>query len=1035
MNHNQTQSKPRFLISEALNYFKIIFITLVICLFVNESSAAGKHPIVNQDYKITGKVISETGKPLAGVSVILKGTNKQTATDEQGAFSLSSTKASEVLVFSMVGYKTQEVPAKATEPVWVELKSLANDLDEIVVVGYGTQKKGDLTGAIAQFQMSDKFSQLPNTSIAQTLQGALPGLNVGQINKPGQNASISIRGLNSLSTAEASSSPLIVVDGMIFRGSLVDINPNDIGSITVLKDASSAAIYGSQSSNGVILIETKKGTLSEKPILSYSSLFSVQTPYNAIAPMGSKELEQYILDAHWERGSRIAPDYLEKNSSYSISPYLKTAENRVGYAEGQDFNWYDNFTQNGYMVQHDLDVKGGSKVFKYFLSGGYNNSKGFLKNDDFKRYNFRANFNTEINSWLNMGVQSYVSMSDYSGITPSIDNLFSVQPWAPIRDVNGNYSLTPDGLSLNPYLIQSQSDVDKRLNLIGNLFAEVKLPFVKNLMYRINYNHNYTLNTNNGFNDNGASFTGSGFKNSLSNYFWSLDNIVSFKHSINNIHNFDATLVYGFDKLTISNTNASARNFTNKTLGFDRLQSGDPTLFTIVTGAEEEKSIYSMGRLSYNFKDKYFFTGTIRRDGFSGFGTQKKIGVFPTMSVAWALSQEEFFKSDLLEFFKIRASYGSSGRRAVGRYTTKAVVSSSPQYTFGDGAAGQIGQWLSKLGNDNLTWENTTGMNLGADFTLRIKNHAIRGNFEFYANNTQDILFDIQLPTISGFGSIASNIGKVKNHGYEFALASNIMSSNNFKWEASVNFSLNRNKIVSIIGANKDGIEGDLVANSLFIGQPQNVIYDYEIAGGMWQIADKNAGTIPLGFGAGTYKIVDQNQDGKFSATDDRKILGYKDPAYRFGISNTFSYKDLSLYVFINSIQGGNNYYKGFAGPPWTWSNYESVTQRNGPKGGYDYWTPENPNAKYRRLDWPPSYEGKVYDSRSFVRLQDVTLSYTPKWEWYKKLSVSNMRVFVSGKNLLTFTKWDGVDPETGIGLDMGDPIMTNYSLGVNIQF
>jgi len=312
------------------------------------------------------------------------------------------------------------------------------------------------------------------------------------------------------------------------------------------------------------------------------------------------------------------------------------------------------------------------------------------------------------------------------------------------------------------------------------------------------------------------------------------------------------------------------------------------------------------------------------------------------------------------------------------------------------------------------------------------------GNIEYYQNNTKDILYSIQLPQISGFGSIPINIGEVKNHGLEIVLAGNIINQGDFKWNATVNFSRVRNEIVSILGADNDddGKEDDLVANKLFIGEPQNVIYDWEITGENWQLSDKDAGIIPAGFYPGTKKIVDQNNDGAFSASDDRVILGYSDPSYRFGITNNIEYKNFKLYFFINSVQGGKDYYRALMEPESGFNNIEFITHGVGPKGAWDYWMPENPDAKYRRTDISAAYSGVYYEKRNFVRLQDVTLSYAFESRLLSKLQIKGLKVFVSGKNLITLTKWEGIDPELGTRIAPGAlPVMRNYSAGVDIKF
>lgn len=990
-----------------------------------------------KDKKVTGKVTDLYGTPIPGVTVLVKGTTAGIVTDSDGNYSLSNIPENATLQFSFVGMKSQEINVGNRTTINAVMEEETIAVDEVVAIGYGTMKKSDLTGSVVSVKMKEELSQLPNVSIIQSLQGSVAGLNVGATNQSGQEPTLSIRGLNTLSTSASDIEPLIVVDGVIYRGNLIDLNPNDIESIDILKDASSAAIYGSQASNGVMLISTRKGIISDKPIFKYSTQYTAQVPYNKMEPMGFIELENFIKDCSWERGSRISPDYIETNPAFTFAPFLKSTELKDGYNAGLENDWFGAFTGNGQIINNNLSVQGKIKGFGYFVSGGNSIVKGFVKNDDYKKYNLRINLNSNINDWLSFGIESFLASSDYSGISPSIGSLITMQPWSPIYDADGKYLLTPNGSGLNPYLLISEDDADKQFNVVGNMHADVKLPFIKGLTYRINFSQNYRNDTHDFFNPWGANYTGSGYKNFDKYFGWSIDNIVTYERRFNERHNINLTLEYGVEEINTSFTNSSAQKFTNIELGYNSLQAGDPTLFKIVTGAQKETSLSSLARLFYSFLDKYLITGTIRRDGFSGFGSNSKIGMFPSLALAWVVSKENFYNIEFLNYLKLRTSYGRSGRRGVNRYDTKAVVSSQPSVIFGDGGTAIIGQWISKMANNDLGWENTTGLNLAADFSLM--SSKLQGNIEYYFNDTKDILYNIQLPEITGFSSIPFNIGKVHNQGIEFTLTGNFVNTKDLTWQATFNISRNRNKIVSILGPQNDqdhdGKEDNLVANSLFIGEPQGVIYDYEITGENWQLADRTAGIIPAGFQPGTKKIVDQNGDGVFSANDDRKILGYIDPSYRFGIANTLHYKNFSLYVFINSIQGGRKYYKSNVDPAWTFNNYEFITQGNGPKGAWDYWMPENPNAKYRRLDIAPSYEGLNYDQRNFIRLQDVTLSYTFKQDIIHRLSINSLRVYASGKNLLTFTKWEGVDPELGLGILPALPIMTNYTFGLNIEF
>ena len=981
---------------------------------------------------ITGTVTaSDNNEPLPGVNILVKGTQTGTTTDQNGTYRLSVDNGDAILVFSFVGYLVQEERVGNRTSIDVSLQIDTKALSEVVVVGYGTMNKRDLTGAVAKVNV-EQMSEMSNVSILQSLQGAAPGLNVGNVTTAGSDPTISIRGQNTLSSSAGDNAPLVVVDGIIYRGSIVDLNPSNIESIEVLKDASSASIYGSQAANGVILVTTKKGRDFGKPIISYSGQFSLQTPTKNIRPFDAVGEKAFLDDVFWEQ-SRVAPDYLTPKPGFSVIPFLKTLDISEGYESGRDIDWWGMLTGNGHITSHDLSIRGGTQNTSYFVTTGVTDQKGFIKNDLYRRFSTRANFNTKITNWLDFGFESFVTNSDYSGVSPNVNILFHMQPFSPIYDKNGEYALQPDGSQINPFLQTQIKDADKRLNLFGNFHTDIKLPFLEGFNYRINFSHNYRTTHQNRFDQWGANFTGAGYKNSYTYYDRAFDNIFSYKKNFGADHRIDLTVVYGVEKRNFDSTEVAAQGFKNPILGYNKLEAGDPALNKVNTGAQQETSLYTMGRFLYSLKDKYLITATVRRDGFSGFGTKKKLGVFPSLALGWIISDEGFFKNNLVDYLKLRASYGTTARRAVGRYQTLATISSGPSRVFGDGGTATIGQSINKLANDNLGWETTTGMNLGADFEL-FKSR-LRGNVEYYTNNTRDILYDIQIPNITGFSTISTNIGKVYNYGLEFSLTGNVIRRNDFSWSVTGNFARNRNRIKSILGVdnNGDGREDNIVTNQLFIGQPQNVVFDYEIIG-MWQLADKESQTIPSGFFPGTYKIADQNGDGLYSPAD-RKILGYRDPSYRFSIANTFNYKSFSLYVFINSIQGGKNYYLANGSPQASGSLYKRDQLSYSNAFQWDYWLPENPNAKYRRLDLPSQFDTNPYDQRSFIRLQDVSLAYNFKSNVLEKLKMRNLKVNVSAKNLLTLTKWEGWDPETGVGLTAGLPVQRSYTVGLNVEF
>ena len=1006
---------------------------------------SNKNTAVQQ--QLSGTVTDTEGIPLPGASILEKGTTNGTQTDFDGNFSLGVSDENTVLEISYIGFIKKEVALDGQTELTVVLQEDTAKLEEVIVIGYGTATKSDLTGSVSRADLATA-TETSNVSIVQALQGSIAGLNVGAVTNAGQNPSLSVRGQSTLSSDGGDNAPLIVLDGIIYRGSLIDINPDDIASIDILKDVSSAAIYGSQASNGVIVVTSKTGSaISGKPTFSYSTSYTVQTPSNRFEPMNAAEYEQFYPDIFWDRGGRLAPDFLQVDPSYVWQNNFKTNEIAEGFAAGLDTPWNELLTGDGSVQTHNLSVSGKSDAASYFISGGFTDQEAYIKNDTYKRYNFRVNLDAKITDWLNIGTQTFFTVSDYSGQSANYDPTprdggagqhayYYLQPWAPIRDGEGELIPNPEGSWLNPFLALEVQDSDVRLNLSSVLYANINLP-IDGLSYRANYANNYRTRDWANFDSSAASFQGAAFKEHSSTWDWTFDNILTYRKTIAENHNINATLVYGVEKRAFNSTLATARNFAVDILGYNSLEAGDPTLNGAFSGKEEESSLYQMGRLLYNYKNKYFFTGTVRRDGFSGFGINDKTAIFPSAAVGWIITQEPFAdSSSWLNYLKLRASYGQSGRRGLGRYDTQSQVTAEPSVVFGDGGPTFLGLETISLANPALGWETTTGTNYAIDFGLF--NSRVSGTMEYYSNKTENILFAIALPEITGFEEINSNIAQVSNYGIEATLSSTIVDKGPWRWDASFNFSKVRNKVESILGADNDndGVEDDLIGNGLFIGEPQNVLYDYEITG-MWQLADEANGSIWEGFLPGTYKLNDLNGDGMISSLADRKILGYSDPSYRFGISNTISYKNLSMSVFVNSIQGGKEYYWGDDAPHSTgnWNKADQLSYSNIPKGGWDYWMPENPNARYRRLDNAGQFEAKPYSQRSFVRLQDVSLAYTFSNELTQKFGLSNLKLFLSGKNVATWTDWNGSDPETGVGFRPDNPLLRSYTMGLNVKF
>lgn len=981
---------------------------------------------------VTGVVLDPIGMPVIGANIMVKGTTSGTITDMDGKFSLDVDKDA-TLVISYIGFASQEIKVGNQTKLSISLKEDSEALDELVVVGYGTQKKKDLAGSVVRADLS-KLQESPNISLGSALQGTVPGLNVGTVSQAGSDPEMSIRGRTSIS---GSNSPLIVLDGIIFRGNMVDINMNDVESIDVLKDASAAAIYGSEASNGVILITSKQGKVMSKPTIEYSGSYSFQSPTNKdMYPQDREGFLQMIADRFLEE-SRIGDDMLQMNPDWDVTKHLMDNNVLNGYMDGTDTDWWGLLlNDNPYIQNHNLSVRGRSELSGYYFSVGYTDQQNLIINDTYKRYNVRLNLDTKIRDWLKLGTQSFFALSDYSGVAPSLGTAMGLPPLAKPYDGEGNLIRQPYRDMHNPLQAIEQDDVNKRYNLFANFFVDIDFPFLKGLNYRLNFSQNLIHDQQFNFNEWGETFTGSASKMNATTYNYTVDNILTYKNTFGK-HDINATFVYGLEKRQYESTKAEASHFGNMALGYNSLESGQADLNKVSSDAWEESSLYMMLRAAYTYDDKYIFTGTIRRDGFSGFGANHKYGIFPSAAVAWRISEEDFFKDNInwMDNLKLRLSYGQNGNRTIGRYQTLAKMSTQNGYLFGDGASAEQMQWLSALANADLKWETTNTFNVATDFS--VLNNRIFGTLEYYTSKTNNVLYNINIPEMNGLNSIPSNIGELKNHGFEMTITGVPIETKDFSWDITFNFSRNRNKVKSILGldGDGDGKEDDLVANKIFIDHPYGVCYDYNIIG-MWQIADKQAGLIPEGFEYGTYKVEDINGDGKYTADKDRKILGYTDPAYRFSIQNSFHYKDWELKFMINSVQGGKNYYYGQPGS--SLPNPDNIYQNNLFK--FDYWTPENPNARYRQIGFYSEQTGgcgfSPYIQRNFVRLQDVTLSYNVPASFLKKFNVNRLKLYVTGKNLLTFTDWDGWDPETGTGLTTGDyPVMKSYSIGLNVEF
>jgi TonB-linked SusC/RagA family outer membrane protein len=640
-----------------------------------------------------------------------------------------------------------------------------------------------------------------------------------------------------------------------------------------------------------------------------------------------------------------------------------------------------------------------------------------------------------------VGINTFGAFSDRSGESPNLQTFVLMSPLYTPVNADGGFILNPSGSSLtNPFLSVQSDDLSKSSNIGAQAYLSIDIPGIKGLNYRLNFNNNYRWY--NSFNSNiyGANLLGSARKNNGATFDTAMDHILTYDTHLDNDlkHGLKTTLVYGYNKIENEFTNASATQFANQSLGYNNLGQGLIPL--IRSGGYKESFLSTTARINYNYDGKYFIYASVRRDGHSAFSDGNKIGYFPAAGVSWIISEEAFLsKYSKIALLKLRGTFGINGNTSP-RYSAQTTFSSNPsnQYVFGDNAQTVNSFVLNRLISPDLTWEKTEGYNVGLDFGFF--NNRISGSADYYISTTRDLLFDRALSATSGVNSIRVNIGELENTGFEFSVNFNPVRTKDWNWDLGVNFSTNDNKILSLTGedVNEDGVEDDLVQNYYFIVKSIGTVFTY-VQDGIYQLGDD----IPSGFEPGSYRYKDLagnpdgTPDGQITVAD-RVHIGQREADYQFGITNNLTYKNFSLKFFINSIQGGisgNDPWAG-AGGFYGLTTYVGNNRFN----DIDSWSPSNPNAEFNRANSAPGgVSFTPFKDRSFVRLQDISISYTLDKALLEKLKLSNLKLYVSGKNLATWTNWKGWDPETvsGLGINTrnGLPVMKSYNVGMDITF
>jgi TonB-linked SusC/RagA family outer membrane protein len=979
--------------------------------------------------RITGTVSDVAGEPVIGANVVEKGVaSNGTITDADGHFSLNvSSKAA--LIVSYIGYVTQEVDVANRTILEIVLKEDLLSLEEVVVVGYGTVRREAVTGAVARANL-ETFKDVPTNNILEKIKGSVAGLNVAGINRAGAVASMTIRGQNSTG---ADNSPLIVVDGVIFVGSLADISTYDVESFTALKDASAAAVYGSRSANGVILIETKRGTgANGKPVFNINVNYGISNELEHLQVYGPDTYLQRLLDI------RAAND-LEADPS-KIEIYLQDEE-RKNYNAYPDHRAtmpdpYSIFNQSGYNRNVSISIANRTDKLRYYIASSVIDQRGVVVRDQYKSISGRINIDSDITDWLNIGIKSFYSFRDNSGASPG-RRMTQFSPWASLYDENGDYMYAPQTTTtmVNPFWEMATHDLKHRNNLNGIVTMTLKAPWVEGLSFTSTLSNTLRWEKNNQFWDTktttGRPINGMGFRevNDFHNLLW--DNMLKYNRTFKEKHYIDVTMLFSQEKYASEQVKASAQDFDNLILQDYRLEDGKTQ--KAESGGSTSEAIGLMARGTYTFDSKYSLTGTIRRDGYSAFSKNKKYGTFPSVGINWHISRESFLQDlSYLNNLAIRATYGTNGNQSINRYQTLAKIGTD-KYIYAGSSSYAVTQYISSLATDDLGWESTTGLNLGIDFGWL--DNRINGAIDMYQTRTNNQLFSLTLPRISGMGSIISNLGEIQNRGIELNLNTLNIDHRDFKWESSLSFSLNRNKVVTILGEDNDGDgkEDDLINSSYFIGKSLGMIYNYKILG-LYQQSDVDNGTIMTGWRPGEYKLEDLDGSGTITSDKDRQLLGNSKENFRWSLTNTLRYKGLSLMVYLYSIWGGNGWYLGNNSP------YNSLdagrADMNHPV--YDYWTPGNTNARFPRPDYGRggAVKAPTYLDRSFIKLQKMSLTYDVS-RWVRSCGIRNLTVGVSADNLFTFAPyWLGLDPETNSGLsDTSIPSIRTYNFSVSTNF
>lgn len=986
-----------------------------------------------QDKTIKGRVTSDLGTAIIGATVQVKGTANGTVTNVNGEFTITAGPQA-VLVVSSIGFGEKEVAVGGRSEVNVQLLPVAKDIGEVVVVGYGTQKRKDVTGSIVSVNETT-LREVPAANLQQALQGRAAGLEIQRAGTtPGSGAQIRVRGTRSIS---GSNEPLFVVDGIPFEGTLNDLNPDDIASIDVLKDASATAIYGSRGANGVIIVTTKRGKSGDTRI-AYSGYHGISTVANKYPVFNAQEYQAMRNTSTWGQG------------------YMP--EEQKSIASGRTTDWQDLMYGTGYRTNHNLTVTGGHGGNNFSLGGGYYKEEAVLPGQDFTRYSLRATIDTRIGKRIKVGISTLNQVGVTNGsqfvAAATMFPILAISPLMPAYDSTGAVIPLPNGNiddnnypTYSPLLLQRNNNnwVDKvrRLTTNNSIYGEYEI--LDGLRYRVNLGLSYRQQESDQFQSgntpaNPAFFRG--FKgntasvNNEESWGYTLEHLLYYDKTIAQKHRISFTGLYSVQENHMHNTQVSKDSINEDFVQFYNLAQSNVTPAAVVSGGESSWALLSyMARVNYVYDDRYMLTLTGRMDGSSRLSPGQKWHSYPAVSAGWNISREAFMsKVKYLSNLKLRAGWGQTSNQAVNPYASLGLVTNNNFLTapgnvirYNYGSSIVTGYQVNTLPNPNLQWEYTQTRNIGVDFGLF--GDRVTGSVDYYYAKTNRILYSVTLPPTSGVaGAYQTNIGEMQNKGMEFSISSvNIRSKSGFSWTTDLNLFFNRNKVLKL----SNQVTQD-VANQLFVGHPMSAIYDYKKLG-IWQTSEAaeaaKFGAVPGQIKFEDYSGPDGKPDGQISALYDRYVIGSMDARLQGGLTNRFAYRGIDLSVVMYARFGGMLISQIHQ------PNAAYLTVMDGKRNGIkvDYWTENNPS------NWFPKPQANIssistawttlgYYDATFVKIRSINLGYTFSPELLKRLNAQSIRFYLTVDNVATlfspFKRKTGIDPEgTGTGTQgVADP-------------